>query len=210
MQKMTEEEYSLAQHLRELGCPLEVSDGYRDAPAGLKLRQVPTSANQLFDLDEGGAGLVMDMRISSDLNLPIRSRQVRVKAPWGFLRISLLPDPSKRSRKLQCYEFPGSGLSFDRSVVLNDFLSGNATLNPGDEIQGLLLAVDEKPIPNQYPEHGRTIVQLSVFDQRGNEFTSEFHLCVDRSAACHRDRLRKIAASSKSMRRSKKLVIAAA
>jgi len=55
MGRMKQEEFAaLTQHLKELGCPLEPSAGYRDAPAGLKLEQVPSvGTNQVFDLDDG-------------------------------------------------------------------------------------------------------------------------------------------------------------
>lgn len=211
MKKMKGEEYSLlTQHLIESGCPLDLSEGYRDTPAGLKFEQVFTlGVNQVFDLDDGGAGYIMDMRISSELNLPIRIRRVKVKMPWGLRDISLLPDPSKRVRGYEYYDFPGVAPAFHRSVVVNDFLSGKCTLNPGGEVQGLLLAVDERSIPDEYPDHGRTIAKLFIFDERGNEFTPEFRLCLDRSAACNRDRLRKTAATSKSIHRRRKFIAAA-
>lgn len=84
--------------------------------------------------------------------------------------------------------------------MLNDFLSGQRTLKPGGEIEGLLLAVDEKPIPNDYPDQAVTRVELSIFDERRNKYTLECRLLVDRSAARYREkRLRKIADSSKKM-----------
>ena len=98
MKKPTDEEYSfLTQHLMDLGCPLQPIEGYRDTPGGLKFEQIPDlGTNEVFDLNDGGTGLMVDIRISSELNLPVRVRQVRVKAPWGLLDISLLPDPHGR------------------------------------------------------------------------------------------------------------------
>lgn len=196
MAKMTEQEFAaLTQHLIELGCPLERSAGYRDTP-GLKLEQVPSlGTNQVFDLDDGRAGFVMDVRIWSELNLPVRIRQVRIDTPWGLREIELLPDPAIRVSTYQYYDFPKSTLSFHREVVVNDFVSGRTTLKPGEQVQGLLLAVDDKPIPDEFPEQGRTEVNLVIFDERGNTFSSKFKLCVDRSASVVRERKIRAAAA---------------
>lgn len=197
MAKMTEQEFAaLTQHLIELGCPLERSAGYRDTPGGLKLEQVPSlGTNQVFDLDDGRAGFVMDVRIWSELNLPVRIRQVRIDTPWGLREIELLPDPAIRVSTYQYYDFPKSTLSFHREVVVNDFVSGRTTLKPGEQVQGLLLAVDDKPIPDEFPEQGRTEVNLVIFDERGNTFSSKFKLCVDRSASVVRERKIRAAAA---------------
>jgi hypothetical protein len=199
MKRMKEHEYfALTQHLRELGCPLDLNNGYRDTPAGLKFRQIlPSGANCVFDLDDSGSGYIMDMRFSSELNLPMRIRRVKLRTPWGLRDIALLPDPSKRARGYECYDFPGGGPAFHRDAVINDFLSGKGTLSSGGEIEGLLLAVDEKPIPDEYPEHGQTEVELSITDERGNTFSSKFKLCVDRGATFSRERKIKTSALSR-------------
>lgn len=206
MAKMTEQEFAaLTQHLIELGCPLEPSAGYRDTPGGLKLEQVPSlGTNQVFDLDDGRAGFVMDVRIWSELNLPVRIRQVRIDTPWGLREIELLPDPAIRVSTYQYYDFPKSTLSFHREVVVNDFVSGRTTLKPGEQVQGLLLAVDDKPIPDEFPEQGRTEVNLVIFDERGNTFSSKFKLCVDRSASVFRERKIRAAAAQQPKLASKR------
>lgn len=85
MKKMTEQErFSLIDHLMDLGCPLDLGQGYRDTPAGLKLTQLPgLGHNEVADLDDGRARYVMHMLISSELNLPVRIRRISLKAPWG-------------------------------------------------------------------------------------------------------------------------------
>jgi len=138
----------------------------------------------------------MELRVSSELNLPVRIRRVKVETPWGLREVELLPDPAIRVRTYEYYEFPESRLSFHREVVANDFLSGRITLKPGEQVRGLLLAVDDKPIPAKFPEHGRTEVKLIICDERGNTFSSKFKLCVDRSASVARERKIQAAAAS--------------
>lgn len=212
MKKMKQQDYVvLAQHIIDLGCPLDLCAGYRDTPAGLKFEQLPTlGTNQLFDLDGGGTGFVMDLWMSSELNLPMRIRQVQIETPWGLRDIELLPDPAKRIRTYQYYDFPASTLGFHRDVVVNDFLSGKCSLEPGGEVQGLLLAVDDGPIPDEYSDHGQAIVKVFIFDERGNRFASQFRLCVERSVAFTRDRLRKSLAASQSKHRLQKKAVVAA
>lgn len=52
---------------------------------------------------------------------PIRIRQVRIKAPWGFLDVSLLllPDPSSCKRGYESCDFPGTQFGFHQSLVIN-------------------------------------------------------------------------------------------
>ncbi len=179
--KKCEEDLALAECLIKLGCPLDLSHGYRDTPAGLKLEQNPSvGTNLVLDLWGGGSGYVLDMRVISELNLPMRVRDIKLRTDWGAREISLLADPCHIGPEYEYYEFPGESLGFSRDVVVNNFLSGKAVLKPHDRIEGLLLAVDEKPIPDDYPEHGRTTVELSIFDYRGNMFTASFKVCVDR------------------------------
>ena len=135
MNKMSEEEYSrLSRHLLECGCPLLAETGYRVKVTGFRIEQVASECNMIFDLDNGQTGYVMDLRITNECDRPLRSNGIQIETPWGLADISLLPDPSKSKRGYEVYDFPDSGLSFDRRIVLNDFLSGARRLNPGDVI----------------------------------------------------------------------------
>jgi len=191
---MTKQDWS--KDLAELGCAFEPEEASRDR---LILGQLLTlDTNMLFELNDGRVGLVMDMRISSRLDRRTKLA-LRLEAPWGRLNICLLPNPSTRSRKYEHYDFPETNFGFDRSAVINEYLCGKHALNPGDEIEGLLLAVCETPIPNHYPDLARIPVRVSIFDGCGNEASLEFRLIVDRGAVCSRSRARKSDAPSKSM-----------
>jgi hypothetical protein len=208
--KRTDEECQLlAQHLTELGCPLDPIEGYADAPAGLKIVQSPDPAtNVVFDL-ECGTGFMLDVRISSDLNLPIRIRRVGIKASWGPLDISLLPDPSKSRKGYECYDFPGTQFGFHQSVVANDFFSGERSLNPGGQVSGLLLATDKSEIPPGLSGNGRITVEVDLFDERGNIFKSEFRLRMERTLVYSLGRIQEAAPSRQPKSSGKRFIDAA-
>ena len=211
MKKLATEEWtSLAHHLMECGCPVQLEAGYKVAPVGLAIIQIPSlGVNSVFDLETGGAGYMMDAHIGNELDRPIWIHGFQIKTPWGGAGFSLLSDPTQSVPKQEIYSFPNSTLGFERSVVLNSFLSGNGRLNPGDEIEGLLLGVDEDPLPDEYPDNGRIVVKLSIFDERGNRFSSGFRLCVERSAIYDRKRMKEIPASERVERARERLIVAA-
>ena len=203
MRKLTTEEWAgLARRLNDGGCPVQVEDTFKVNPIGLALEQNPSPGNSVFALDNGWTGYMLDMFVTNELSRPIRISGFQIKTPWGGTVVSLLPRPT--NPRQDYYRFPHSTLGFDQSVVINRFFSGTGRLNPGDVAQGLLLCVDETLIPDEYPEHGRTAVELSVFDGHGNRFASEFRLCVDRSATISREHRIKSKAASSLMHRKRK------
>ena len=203
MKKYTEEQWAaLHRYLLKCGCPVQPEQCLKLSPMGLSIQQLPNvGVSTVFDLQDGRSGYVMDMQITNEAKSQIRSSDVQITPPWGLSRLSLLPDPSTFKRGYEMYDFPDGSLGFDRSVVVNGFLSGKCKLNPGSEISGLLLGIDENPIPNDLPEFGRTVVEFAIFDNRGNKFESQFKLCVDRSATFDRERKRKASALSRSKSR---------
>ena len=61
-------------------------------------------------------------------------------------------------------------------------------MNPAEEIEGLLLAVDQESIPDEYPDLARIIVTLRVFETKGNTFSAQFRLPADRTERRVRER----------------------
>jgi hypothetical protein len=200
MQKFTETQWQgVKRLLEEGGCPVLPEKSYQAvSPVGLKIAQVPSlGVNTVFDLENGQTGYMMDLVICNELDRPIRIQRSHIKTPWGGARISLLPAPAKSGPRMGQYCFPGSGtLAFESEVVLNHLLTSREGLNPGEHA-GLFLGIDEAPIPSHFMENDRTLVELVIFDTRGNRYSSEFHLCVDRSASCARERREKLSAYSR-------------
>jgi hypothetical protein len=83
MKKLTAEEWSsLALHLMECGCPVQLEAGYKVTPVGLAIFQIPSlGVSSVFDLDAGGTGYMMDAHISNELGRPIWIHGVQLKTP---------------------------------------------------------------------------------------------------------------------------------
>jgi len=68
------------------------------------------------------------------------------------------------------------------------FARCKSRLNRGDKIEGVLVASSKELIPLEIPHLARVIVTLVVFDTRGNAFSAQFRLPVDRRALIARER----------------------
>ena len=67
------------------------------------------------------------------------------------------------------------------------------------------MAIDSQPIPDDVSDKARIDVKLNVFDGAGNEFSSDFRLCVDRALRI-RQRKEEMLASSQPRRRRRALI----
>jgi hypothetical protein len=209
MQKFTKEQSAaLMRRLAAGGCPILQEESHAVSPVGLKIEQVPSlGVNMVFDLENGHTGYVMDMVITNESDHPIGIQRFEIRTPWGGAGISPLPEPLRSGSRKGNYCFPGSGsLAFEGEVVLNRFLSSRERLNPGEHL-GLFLGIEDSPIPCHYPENGRAVVELAVFDTRGNRYSSEFRLCVDRAVSCALERQEGIKNGGSGGRKSKKALL---
>ena len=180
-----EEKSRLALYLNQNGCPVQLES----SPVTLVVEQVPTDGmNMVFDLNDGGSGYMLDVFISSRLKRPTRIKGIQIKTPWGGSRMSLLQGNPQYRAQGGFYLFPGTGLGFPGSEVLNRLLSGKCRLNAGEEVEGLIMAIDAQGIPDDVSDNDRIVVELSIFDGPGDRFLSQFRLCVDRSAVRARQR----------------------
>jgi hypothetical protein len=112
-------------------------------------------------------------------------------------KLSLLPAPRKSAAHYPNYRFPDYGRYYDQEWVVNSFFARRKSrLNPGDKIEGVLLASSEELIPLEIPHFARVIVTLLIFDTRGNAFPAQFGVPVDRGALIARERRNQGMASS--------------
>lgn len=177
-----EEKTRMRRYLIENGCPVELESDHRVMPPGLVLKQVLVPLmNMTFDLESGGAAYLLDAHLISNLTRPIRIEGVQIIPPWEGSSISLLEDDPRYRASGGFYRFPDTGLAYPDSELLNRLLSGRCKLKPRDDPEGLIMAVDSQPIPDDVLDKARIDVKLNVFDDAGNEFSSEFRLCVDRA-----------------------------
>jgi hypothetical protein len=172
-----EEKARMAHYLNENGCPVQLESSHRVISPGLVIKQVLLPLmNMAFDLESGGAAYLLDAHLISNLARPIRIEGVQIIPPWEGSSISLLEDDPRYRGSGGFYRFPDTGLTYPDS--LNRLLSGRCKLKPRDDPEGLITAIDTRPIPEGISDRDRIVVKLTVF--AGEEFSSEFRLCVDR------------------------------
>lgn len=198
----------MALYLNENGCPVQLEPNHRVISQGLVIKQVSLPlVNKVFDLESGAAAYLLDAHLISNLTRPIRIEGVQIKPPWEGSSISLLEDDPRERANGGFYRFPGSTLAFQGSEVLNGLLSGRCKLKPRDDPEGLIMAIDTQPIPDDVSDRERIDVKLTVFDVAGNGFSSDFRLCVDRSAIRARQRKEEMRKYFQSPSRRKRALI---
>jgi hypothetical protein len=191
-----EEKTKMRRYLIENGCPVELESDHCVMPPGLIIKQVFLPLmNMAFDLESGASAYLLDAYFKSSLTRSIRIEGIQIIPPWEGSAISLLEDDPRERSNGGFYRFPASTLAFEGSEVLNGLLSGRCKLKPRDDPEGLIMAIDSQPIPDDVAHKARINVKLNVFDSAGNEFSSDFRLCVDRAVRI-RQRKEELLASS--------------
>jgi hypothetical protein len=190
--------------LNAVGCPVLRDHGYRVFPVGLMIGKNPAmNFNRIFDLVEGGTGYELEFFLWNELDRPIDIQGYRIELPWGTPKLSLLRASNKSSSYYGNYVFP-DGEYHDASYVLNPlFVRRKSRLNAGQEVDGMLVAVDEESIPAEIPDDHRAPVTLTIFDTRGNKYQAQLVARVDRRALRVRERQRQRMQSIRSKRASK-------
>jgi hypothetical protein len=193
MQKFTPEQWEgLLRRLKNGGCPVRQDHGYKMPPLGLAIEEVRgISFNQIFDLQAGGTGYAIEFVLRNELDRPVDVQGFQIRTPWGIPRVSLLPAPRKSSCVYPHYILPDRSRYFEAGYVLNPIFARQKTrLKPREEVEGVLVGLDEAPIPAEIHNLARVVVTLSIFDSRGNRYAAQFKLTVDRRTAL---RLRELA-----------------
>ncbi|MGA7622519.1 MAG: hypothetical protein WB630_09925 [Candidatus Acidiferrales bacterium] len=141
---------------------------------GLAIDKIPgLSFNSIFDLKQGGTGYSIEMMLRNEASRAIDVVGWRIKTPWGFPKLTLLPAPENSSNWYPNNSFPESGPYYDGAFVLNPFFARRKShLQPNEEIEGALVASSEEAIPLEIPHLARIIVTLIIFDSRQNAFSA--------------------------------------
>lgn len=191
MSKFTPEQWDgFCHRLNEGGCPVLRDDAYKMSPVGLSIKEMPVmSFSEIFDLPDGGAGYAFEAVVRNDAIRPIDIQGFQIKLPWGTPKVSLVPAPKKSSTKYPNYSFPGVSRYYDGDFVLNPiFARRKYRLNPGGEIEGVLVGSSEESIPLEVPHDALIIARIRVFDSRGNTFSGRFRVRVNRAELIARER----------------------
>jgi hypothetical protein len=181
--KQTPEQWEgLVHRLNAGGCPVLRDHDYKMSPLGLAVEKIPgMSFNSIFDLKQGGTGYALELTLRNEANRPINIVGYQVKTPWGVPPLSLIPAPKKSSARYPLYCFPEPGPYYEGEFVINRYFARRKSpLQPGEQIEGVLVASSEEPIPQDIPHLARIIVTLYIFDSRQNRYSAQFQLPVDR------------------------------
>jgi hypothetical protein len=197
--KQTPEQWAgLVRRLNEGGCPVLSDHGCKISPVGLVIEKIPgTSFNSIFDLKQGGTGYALELTLRNEATHAIDVVGYQITTPWGTPMLSLLPAPRKSSVKHPHYSFPEPGPYYDGGFCVNRYFARRRSrLQPGEAIEGVLVASSEEPIPQDIPHLAGIIVMLVVFDSRQNAYSAQFQLLVSRRELIARKKVRPAMASS--------------
>lgn len=183
MKKETAEgRFALARRLRAVGVPLR--DAEDTTQYELRIDQVGgVNESQVFDLDCGGTGYMLDLVITNNLPSPVTIFDFELEPPWNDPRFHWLDDPDEWEPPADSYFFPGwNRYGFPRKLVLNHRRRSKGELRPGAVREGLLLGWGYAPIPDCFT-HGCSVdAKLSIVDRLEHRFSAEVSLWVCRSA----------------------------
>jgi len=209
--KMTQEQCEgLFHRLNQGGCPVQPNHGYKVPPFGLAIEKIPgISHSEICELLGGGTGYAIELGLRNDSDRPIDIVGFQIETPWGVPKLTLVPRWDKSMGKHSPYHF-SDGHSYHeltQTYVRNHYYEGGYVLNylfarkksrlkPGEEVEGMLLAEDQEPIPAEYPDLARIIVTLRIFDSRRNRFEAPFRLVADRHVLRARERAKRATVSA--------------
>jgi hypothetical protein len=190
MAQTPEQWHGLARRLNDGGCPVLPDHTYKVCPVGLAIEKIPgMSFNSIFDLKRGGAGYAIELALRNEASRPIDIVGYQIHTPWGIPMLSLLPAPRKSSNRYPHYCFPEPGPYYEGDFCINRYFARRKSrLQPGDSIEGVLVASSEESIPLEISHPARIILTLKIFDTRQNEFSAQFRMVVDRRELIAREK----------------------
>jgi hypothetical protein len=156
MNQTPEQFDGLVRRLNEGGCPVLADHSYKITPVGLVIEKIPgLSFSSIFDVKQGGAGYAIEMSLRNEATRPIDIVGWQVQTPWGIPKLALLPAPKRSSNWYPHYCFPEPGPYFDGDFCINRYFARRKSrLQPGESIEGVIVASSEDPIPPGNPAPG--------------------------------------------------------
>ena len=137
--------------------------------------------NVAFALDSGGTGYMLAAAICNVSDQILRLREARLEMAWPEPHYRWLENPMAKVRREHFYSFPPPGpAGFDLDAVLNHRFRPGCKLCPGDCLEGLLVGVGQASVPVRYLNRHGVRMQLSIFDGRGNQYSTDVILTVSR------------------------------
>ena len=165
---------TLLEELRYWGTPLdqEVVEKARAARQELKITQTGTCAENVIYTTPSGVEIMASVAITNNSTEAKKLKVARLSAPWLDADFEWLKKPClKELRKWGGYVLPAVGpCGFDLNEVLNHKFDCGFELQPGQQIEGLLLGAGRSSLPNDYCNREAVPLQLVVSIRRGQTF----------------------------------------
>jgi len=182
----TSEEFARARSLRELGLAFDGDEFERmriesrmgSEPSGLSIVQNCSLPSEALDIP-GGAGFAFQACIENISNQVLSPCTVLFDGPeWGC-RMNLIPDP-RRTEYPDLYFWDPRDYGYHRDTVLNNCIGTRHRLVPGEQLEGVILAVGDGAVPLNYGSYEKFQMGLTLFDQHGRAASCAFRLVIER------------------------------
>lgn len=169
----------LIRRLRAAGCPMP-EDCEDDPMPGLVPVVSKPKMTRVYVIP-GWAEYVLPVRITNHSYDCLEVQKFECNSYWPTRLIGPM-DPGTCRHEKQTYRLPGSGRTFPYERVLNHRTGRAGLINPGDSMEGILLAFRCHPYPEECLSRPVIPVELSIVDQYGREHVSKIEVTVDRTA----------------------------
>lgn len=170
--------------MHERGIPVDgrVVECWATSCAGLSVHQSGWILDsEIFDLDSGGAGCMLNVTITNHSSRFIRLLAFRLEMPWLDADFRWIEPPWRKTPRGHTYDVPGSRLvGIEPEEVLNHQVGAKGILLPGVSLDGLLLGVFGRPMPKGYRDRTRLPPRLSIFDTNENEYSTSINALASR------------------------------
>jgi hypothetical protein len=120
-----------------------------------------------------------EVKIINDSTFPVVLRGFDLQLPWKDQDFTFLPDPREAAHPHDYYQTPTTALKFPLEEVINHRTFKSGKMEPGDVLEGFVLAMGTTGIPSLYRQGDEIEMKLSVYDQRGKPHSIPLTFWVD-------------------------------
>jgi len=135
--------------------------------------------NSVYATEHDTTGYRAEVKIINDSNFPVVLRGFDLQPPWNDEDFRFLPDPREGRHSRDYYEMPLIQLKWPMAEVINHRKFTNGKMEPGDVIEGFILAIGSTPIPSFYKQGSEIEMKFSVYDQRSKPHSIHLTFWVD-------------------------------
>lgn len=170
----------LIRRLRDAGCPTP-EDCEDDPMPGVRIGVGRPEITRVYVMP-GWTEYVLALRVTNRSFTRLEVQEFKCRFFWRVQLIGPMA-PRIQGPEIRKYRLPGSGKQFPYELVINHRTGRSGSINPGDSLEGILLAFRKAPrVPDECLVHPPVIpAELSVVDQHGREHVSQIEVEVDRT-----------------------------